>query len=239
MWCLILGYYFKGLTAGRAEPQDLCCSDSSIAAGQSCWYSRLKVSGGPWWWAASLTIVSPQIPSRPVGVLVMFPIWWHFKAMCVGSRSVNDGELLTTWKDRLTVCRQRGESMNENAQLFDVRWKETGSVCCTATLLCSAKGLFFFYWRGMCLISWKYSLDFGGIFIPYFITVEGLLCVCSFLLCLPRFLPARPIWSPDSFISACYSCVYSMWLIDLWFTCLFFTAVHRNIHATIDKKKLK
>lgn len=146
MWCLILGYYFKGLTAGRAEPQGLCCSDSSIPAGQSCWYSRLKVSGGHGDEQRHSVLFHPQIPSKPVRVLVMFPIWWHFKAMCVGSRPVNDGELLTKSKGRLTaMCRQRWESMNENARLFDVRWKETASVCCTATLLCSAKG--FFFWN--------------------------------------------------------------------------------------------
>lgn len=139
------------------------------------------------------------------------------------------------------VCCQRWEPMNENAQLFGLRWKETASAaqwhCCARQRAC-----FFFYWRGMCLISWKYSLDPGGAFIPYFITLEGLLCVCSFLLCLPQFLPARPIWSPDSQV------FYQLLLMHLLqvtnIPLIYMFILHKpsfvgpwGIHAITDKKK--
>lgn len=69
--------------------------------------------------------------------------------------------------------------------------------CCTVVLLCKGKGPDFIVEECVSFPE-NISSGFGGVFIPYFITLEGLLCVCSFLLRLPRFLAARPIWTPDS-----------------------------------------
>lgn len=56
--------------------------------------------------------------------------------------------------------------------------------CCTVGLLCKS---LFSLWRNVSPFSLKIFLGFWGS-IPHFITVEGLLCFCSFLLRLPPLL---------------------------------------------------
>lgn len=156
------------------------------------------------------------------GVLVMFPIWWHYVALpelyvwvLVQSTMISYWQSTRThWRPTSSYCpnilmsisHPHGESIDVDAQLCEVRWKETG-VLSAAQGLCKGKGLFSL-WRNVSPFL-KIFLRFWRS-IPYSITLEGLLCFCSFLLCLPRFLSARPIWSPDSqdlCICCCYSCI--------------------------------
>lgn len=71
--------------------------------------------------------------------------------------------------------------------------------CCARERACFNSG-------EMHLLSWKYDLDFG-VSILQNMTLEGLLCSCSFLLCLSQFLPAGPSGVHIFCICCSYSCI--------------------------------
>lgn len=98
------------------------------------------------------------------GVLVMFPIWWHFKAssliqsviswcqsisscvlnsvQCISSAQRDDGcQCTAVW------CR-----MERNRRVRAAQWD-----CCAGERAC-------FHCGGMCLLSFKYPSHFGGVF---------------------------------------------------------------------------
>lgn len=109
--------------------------------------------------------------------------------MCVGSVSVQRGD-----QDRLKAnCPKCSDQYITSAFRVDgyectAVWNEMEKnrrlECCTVGLLCKS---LFSLWRNVSPFSLKIFLGFWGS-IPYFITVEGLLCFCSFLLRLPPLL---------------------------------------------------
>lgn len=62
-----------------------------------------------------------------------------------------------------SISHQLSELMDKNAQLFEIRWKETGVWVLHSGIVVRGKGLVFIV-VGMCLLPSKYSSHFGGIF---------------------------------------------------------------------------
>lgn len=202
----------------------------------------LKVSGGHGDEQSYSVLFQPKFQASLWGSESCFRFGGILK-LCVGSCSVWCDELCRTkwghtrFSPKYSICRQHSSL---NGRECTAVWSKMDRNCSTVVLLWKGKRPVFLA-GGMCLLPWKYSSGFWGDFTPYFITLEGLLCVCSFLVWLPPFLAACPIWSPDSLDFYGLSLLVRLLPIYPWlitFFMLLYTDDHLQVHTITDLRKM-
>lgn len=133
----------------------MCCSGSCIPAGQSCWHSRLKVSGGHGDGQSYSVLFHPKFQGSLWGLshvsdlmafqkLPQLCVWVLVQSAMIGYWQ----STRTDWKTTNSHCpniltsisHQLGESMDVNAQLCEARWKETGVWVLHSGIVVQGKG---------------------------------------------------------------------------------------------------